>query len=365
MLVRAGARLCLWIGLCCFAWPVAARAPILPGLSWVRLEGAESCISSIGLAQRIEDKLGRSVFVPTSAAELTIEGYVAPRADGGFSAHLAAVAMDGEVLGTRVLETSGNECQELDPALVLVIAVTLYPDTALAGVSMLSPTVQATLDQWLGGDTPVSTEPAGPPTATVAVPRSRTETSGTAMPNVTRRADPVRRIRLDVALIGGGGMLPSPAFGAEVAFSILPPVWVPLTFTLQGFWPTTLPAPENRSGELSFTLARLGVLLCPQQGYGGVTIEGCIGADTGVFYVASQGYRFDDSVARPVLDLLVQPNLRVRLDSRWSLRFGATIAVPLVSQAITSRSTAPLLTFEMFSVSPLTVLAHIGASLSL
>lgn len=209
MLLRAWARCCLVLGLCGVPTLVAARAPILPGLSWVRLEGAETCISTIALAQRIEDKLGRPVFVPTSAAELTIEGHVAPRPGGGFVSQLSVVAPDGRVLGTRQLESPGVDCAELDDALILVIAVTLVPDNGAAGVSMLSPQAQAALDQWLRGEVPTDVAPsATQPTATVPVPpRAARDTESPRRDARSSRPTVDYRSRIEIGAIFGGGML--------------------------------------------------------------------------------------------------------------------------------------------------------------
>jgi len=370
MRLGVGARIGLLVGLCCVAWPVAARAPILPGLSWVRLQGAESCISAITLAQQIEDKLGRSVFVPTSAAELTIEGYVAPRPDGGFAAHLAVVAADGAVLGTRVLESPEPACSALEQALVLVIAVTLTPDTGVGGVSMLSADVQAALDRALDAEVPTATDAsasAAGPTATASVARPPAD-RGDGGPDPTTKptsveSEPVRWLRLDAALIGGGGMLPSPAFGIEVAAAVMPRQWLPIAFNLQAFLPRTLPSPTGDAGEVRFTLLRAGALLCPRTRYGQLSIEACVGGDTGVMYVTASGFIYNGSVVRPVLDLLLQPNVRVRLSSRAALRFAFSFALPLLKQSVQTRQSSALRA-DLFTVSALTIALHTGVSVS-
>jgi hypothetical protein len=53
----------------------AARAEQrAPGLNWVRLEGAASCISAARLAQRIEARIGRVLFTSVSEAALFVDG---------------------------------------------------------------------------------------------------------------------------------------------------------------------------------------------------------------------------------------------------------------------------------------------------
>ena len=58
----------------------AARAhaldPAAPGLNWVRLPGAESCIAAQALAARIEERVGRVLFVTIAEAGLSVDGSV-------------------------------------------------------------------------------------------------------------------------------------------------------------------------------------------------------------------------------------------------------------------------------------------------
>src|SRR5689334_12323457 len=71
-------------------------------LSWVRLEGAESCIATQALAQAVETRLKRKVFVSASGADVSVEGHIAresspPRWRAVFTVRDA----EGTLLGTR------------------------------------------------------------------------------------------------------------------------------------------------------------------------------------------------------------------------------------------------------------------------
>ena len=55
-----------------------------PALNFVREPGAEACIASVELAQLIEARLGKPVFVAAPNAVVVIEGSVRPLAEGGF-----------------------------------------------------------------------------------------------------------------------------------------------------------------------------------------------------------------------------------------------------------------------------------------
>src|SRR5690606_39206062 len=95
-------------------------------LHWVRLPGAEACMNSQELAQAVEARLGRSVFVSASQGELAVQGHVRKESPG-FLVTLTVSRADGSITGKRELGPS-KDCRDLDEALVLVIALLLDPD---------------------------------------------------------------------------------------------------------------------------------------------------------------------------------------------------------------------------------------------
>lgn len=98
-------------------------------LGWVRLPGAEPCIAAQVLAERVEARLGRSVFVPASSADLNVEGRVERTADpAGWRATVVVSDRAGNVLGERTVPAAGDDCHAIDEGLVLVIALTIDPD---------------------------------------------------------------------------------------------------------------------------------------------------------------------------------------------------------------------------------------------
>lgn len=118
--------------------PAAARADgsaeQTSSLSWVRLDGAESCIVASKLAADIEANLGRRVFVTTADADLVVEGAIGPQDDGGFKATLRVANRAGEMLGRRELASDDPDCRSLDEQLALVISVMIDPDAQLRPV---------------------------------------------------------------------------------------------------------------------------------------------------------------------------------------------------------------------------------------
>lgn len=114
------------------SWAAVSRAEPTPAvderafaLSWVRLDGAESCPARPQLAAEVGARLGRSPFSPD--AEQAIEVAVS-REDGRWLVRIHARASDGTVLGSRVLESDGDDCSAVFSATVLALALTVDPD---------------------------------------------------------------------------------------------------------------------------------------------------------------------------------------------------------------------------------------------
>jgi hypothetical protein len=98
-------------------------------LSWVRLDGAEACLSASALAAAVEKRLGRKVFLSASEADLNIEGSIGPRSDGpGYRATLRLTDREGAALGTRDVDSEVTDCAAIDEQLALVVSVMIDPD---------------------------------------------------------------------------------------------------------------------------------------------------------------------------------------------------------------------------------------------
>lgn len=129
-----------WLGACALAWlALPARAQTAPAshgyaLNWVRAPGAEACISSSELAQRIEELIG-PVFRAPDAADRAIEGLVAPATSGnGFAVHVRIAERDGESIGERAFESEARDCKELNDSIVLVTVLMVDPSASERGL---------------------------------------------------------------------------------------------------------------------------------------------------------------------------------------------------------------------------------------
>jgi hypothetical protein len=92
---------------------IAAAAARRSSLSWVRGEGAETCIGTRALAEAVEKRLGRSVFVSAAKADISVEGMV-ERKDAPWRAIVTVADADGNILGTRELTSEEEACASLD-----------------------------------------------------------------------------------------------------------------------------------------------------------------------------------------------------------------------------------------------------------
>jgi hypothetical protein len=192
-----------------------------PALNWTRQPGAESCIGSVELAARIEERVKKKIFVAAPEAIVAVEGYAAPRANGGFRAAIAMSDGQGHLYGSRELETQGA-CSELNDGLVFVIAVTLRPEAGSVTGIELPENVASALDALFGRE-PTEPDPAAfpaappvasapepappPPLAAAEEPPSRASERG---PSVRAFLEALGTVQLglqpDHGLGGGGGL---------------------------------------------------------------------------------------------------------------------------------------------------------------
>jgi hypothetical protein len=267
-------------------------------LSWVRLPGADSCVATQELAKKVEERLGRSVFVSASAAELSVEGRVEPAAKNpGFHAVLTVRDAHGSLLGTRELSQPEAECSKMTEPLALVIAVMIDPDAAMR-------------------PTPTPSTPAPPPPAEPPPPIIIEKPVYVPVPMPQR---PKREWHLDVgsSFATTLGLVPAPNIGVFANGVFHPPRFIPV----EVFGTVWLDAPSTIS------LAYVGSGLCPLYRHGDrLHVYGCAIGEVGLFGA---------SLAKGESDpLYVAGGLEgrgtVRLAGPFALRFGINAVVPLL-----------------------------------
>jgi hypothetical protein len=99
-------------------------------LQWLRLSGAEGCISGEELAATLQRRLRRGT-IGGPEAEVTLEGTIAPSESGlGYKAWIVVRDRSDQSLGTREVTSAEASCRALDEALLLVLSVIIDPSLA-------------------------------------------------------------------------------------------------------------------------------------------------------------------------------------------------------------------------------------------
>lgn len=268
--MRAGPSL-VFSALAAASIALSARAradePRTSSLSWLRMSGADACIATQPLARAVEARLGREVFVSAAQAELSVEGRIEKRKEGGFRAVITMRDHDGTLLGTRELERPDPSCDAMSEPLALVIAVMIDPDAAMRPKP------------------PPEPPPAPPPAETAPPPPP-------ADPAPVETAPPPKKKRETWRFEGGGhaqavaGLAPEVAWGAGVNGILYPP-GVPLGF--RGMTTLFLPThAEGRGIAADFDMLMFGGSLCPTL-RGRVNLMGCVGGHVGFLRPRPQG----------------------------------------------------------------------------
>jgi hypothetical protein len=315
-------------------------------LSWVRIEGAEDCISTQSLAERVEQRLGRRVFVSASQADLSLEGRVErTSAKDAVVATLVVSDREGRVLGRRVLRVRGESCQPLEASLVLVIAIAIDPGASLPAVGesdALSEEARTMLEQLdlpelgpqqiaeLAVPDAAAQTPAPAPAAPVSAPSMASATNASARdgrPEAPRPSPIALRVGASLAL--EIGVLPEPAAGVAVGVTIAPSWLLPVDV-----WVSTLFAQDHAvadaagSGRLQLFIG--GLALCPALDVTSrLSMRLCSGLRAGVLSGRGHGFAASTSSTGPWVEAVLGTGLWLRL-GRISLHTAVGAGVPAV-----------------------------------
>lgn len=294
------------------AAPARAETPRRSSLSWVRLEGAEACVSTQALARAVEERLGRAAFVPPSEADVSVEGRVERgkpvRGAPLFRAHLEVRDPRGALLGTRVLEAVGS-CDALTRPVALALAVMIDPAAAL------------------GGKPPPAPPPPAPPPP--AAPGSVVLVTQPAPAQRKRREE--WRFETTAAFAVAAGLVPGLGAGLVGATALRTPL-VPLSAgaTLTYVFENGRSAAGAPGTTLGVSLLRVGGHLCPLELERGVFVGSlCGGAGLDVLFHRARPSASGAEASFSV-DLGAVARLTARLFGPFAAGLGATLLVPLV-----------------------------------
>jgi hypothetical protein len=271
-------------------------------MSWVRLPGAESCVTSRELSRAVESRLHRPALGAPAETDVAIDGYVEALPEGGFHAVVTITDPRGKLVGKRELDGKSANCREMDAPLALTIALMIDPDAAFAATA----------------------EPARPPRAVPLESPPRREPPLRA----TRAGEPELRATAVAGGVIGFGVLPGTAEGAWVGAAIAPRALFPIE--LVGYYWLEQSVPID-GVKVAFSRATLGLLGCPLE----ARIEmfrfgACAGINAGM--LTAIGNKNDGLFDER--RWIVDANLRGRVD--WfflpnvALRVTAALAIPFI-----------------------------------
>ncbi|SRR6266545_4881403 len=275
----------------------AEKSALRPSsLSWVRRAGAESCPGPLAMAQAVEKRLQRAVFVPTSQTDLAIEAYVEPASPSGWHVVIHTSGPDGSLLGQRELSSKEVACAAVTEPAALAIALMIDPDATLA------------------------------PPPPVPQPPAREST----MPQPAET--PAARWQGIVALFGGlyAGLLPKLAPGFVVRGLVIPPPrFVGLEVSGAYFAPQAEEVSDGFGSDFSLFLA--GVAICTAPAFGRLRFAAslCGGAQTGAIAQNSYGFLRQENHVTPIFNLEAHGQLSLEVHPHLLILAGAGAVVPL------------------------------------
>lgn len=288
-------------------------------LSWTRLEGAESCIGTHDLAQRVEALLHRQAIVSAADADLSIEGRVEKKSPKGFRSTIVVAKSSGDIVGKREIASDEPDCRALDEPVSLAMALMIDPEAALGPAPAPEP--------------PKPVEPPKPPEPKVIVKEHTVY-----VPVPTKPAPKKRPYRFEGYVSGAAGLGITPFGGGVMTGAVLDPPWF-VPFEVNGSLllaekstPSFVPLGETKSrvGTIRFWQVEGSAYVCPLAGFRGL-FQGalCAGGQAGFLASSGSGFVKNDASLRP----LVNGALRGRIGI-WAFPFsftvGATFSVPLI-----------------------------------
>lgn len=212
-------------------------------LDWVRGEGAESCVSSSELSNKLRMALAEVNVSPTVRIEGLIERDTEPKQ---YRVRLRLLDPSHGTAGVRELTSADEDCARLTPSIVLVLAV----------LAELGAGATLTFDA----------KSEANPTAQRAVPAHASEASAKSAPVMGPQANDARPFSIEpwAALALGLGFAPQRALGPMVGLRVRTP-WLIALVWRAAYWPagrTPIVSPGAASASVSFDVVQNDLDLC-------------------------------------------------------------------------------------------------------
>ena len=289
-------------------------------LNWVRLPGAESCSGPDEIAAKIEARIGHSVFVSHSVAELAIEAHVEPNADKpGWKVGIVMSRRGGAIIGERSLSSDDPSCLEIIETSALAVAVMIDPDAV---------------------------ERTSAATATTNVPQRLEQTpSPVSSPQNEGDSSPVSLSELEASFVIATGLLPNAALGIAVdGLTTFPKSVWGLLLGGTYFYKRNVQLASGAGAEFGAYYGTLAGCLRP---FTNTNVEWalCAGAQVGALAANGIGLAASKTVTRWLVNPVAEGHLSLRLNTKLRLDLTGVVETPLFRDyfEIGSESTRKLL----------------------
>ena len=335
-----------WLG-CCV--PLAAQENGVAEhaeryqLRWQREGGAESCVSGAALARHLAQVVeGRTA---AAGVPLLLDGQAAlaaPPLSYRVSIRVSDAAT-GELVGERELTTAESKCSALTPAVLLVLAMSVDPDSVERGLpdsvaDELRRDREEDVDVW-----PATTEPAAPavkpaPVAGAATATSTAAASRVVAPLTTQdrgaaAEKPRSRPDLRAGLAFSAEVQPSLAPGALLGTRVPLSLGWALSVTALAWLPRAVevkPSPYVLDDGVDFNAVQLAFAACRRVlGFGAARLDGCAGVTGGVRWLSARALANQGNPYRGYWGPELGIGLGYGLGTHWTLDVGVTMTASL------------------------------------
>lgn len=339
--MRKLAAIGLW-ALALVAESVQAGAEETPrrtsSLSWVRLEGAESCIATQTLAHDVEDALKRKVFVSAADADISVEGNVArTEAPAGWRATVRVRDAKGALLGVRELESADRTCEALGKQLTFVVSV------------------------MIDSEVPAPPPALQPPALRVPRPEVVVERETVYVPVEPKPPPRPWSFAAGVSSVVGLGLLPAAGLGVRATVLVDPPHFWAIAASGTYWLDQSVAAERGAKANVALAFAALG--LCPiADARARISWRACAGAQVGSLRIRGVGFDNESSAERIVVNVALDGQFGMRLAGPLIATVGLGFLVPLAKSELSYR-TAEGGERQIFRASPVAVTGDLGLAL--
>jgi hypothetical protein len=294
------------------ASPAAADPPpVTAALDWHRSSAAEDCLDAGALASGVEKRLRRSVFAPRERADVVVGVRLTRRPESAWVAQIELRSTKGQLIGTRELVTSAEDCSALDESLTLAIAlmVDVSADELPKPVEALQP---------------VEAPPAKPVQRAAVSPSRRAPIE---LPRDTHA--PRKPWRFNAVALGtvAVGLLPGVSPGVRAGLGVEPPAFWATDLSVS-IWPAQSDSTAEEGARL--TLVTVGLHVCPFRAGPKSRVFGlCFGQEVGQQSASGFGFDRNDERKRLVYDLSLRARLSQRVVGGLRLVAGVQGLLPL------------------------------------